>query len=342
MLNMSRRPNPWHRHALVVLGKKFVRTATKNIRFHRLLIRTETIWLMNATDVNWFSLRMNWFKLSLPINCSMKSFNPIDNSKRFVSDMPLENRSSSRLITQARFGKLHRAAYRIINDTNNLQETRKKAVVDKIVGNIFKTLVNRSFVLGAHRSDLFQGDTLSKLVRLLNDYDQKQQMLDICLSNKLDRLHIQYLTNDVTDETKGISSFTTWLHCETMTGISARKLDPNLWSPEWIDRKQWTRTDEYDGSTDLFEINCWTRFDVGLVQTSDCQVRELLFLPYTELHWRFSSLVINMWSPPVRKLCCRYAFVWSINTTRTRNELIDGILNKESFFQSLSVSISIE
>lgn len=139
----------------------------------------------------------------------MKSFNPIDNSKRFVSDMPLENRSSSRLITQARFGKLHRAAYRIINDTNNLQETRKKAVVDKIVGNIFKTLVNRSFVLGAHRSDLFQGDTLSKLVRLLNDYDQKQQMLDICLSNKLDRLHIQYLTNDVTDETKGISSFTT-------------------------------------------------------------------------------------------------------------------------------------
>ncbi len=42
---------------------------------------------------------------------------------------------------QARFGKLHRAAYRIINDINNLQETRKKAVVDKIVGNIIKTLV---------------------------------------------------------------------------------------------------------------------------------------------------------------------------------------------------------
>ncbi len=42
---------------------------------------------------------------------------------------------------KARFGKLHRAAYRIINDINNLQETRKKAVVDKIVGNIIKTLV---------------------------------------------------------------------------------------------------------------------------------------------------------------------------------------------------------
>lgn len=44
-------------------------------------------------------------------------------------------------LLQARFGKLHRAAYRIINDINNLQETRKKAVVDKIVGNIIKTLV---------------------------------------------------------------------------------------------------------------------------------------------------------------------------------------------------------
>jgi hypothetical protein len=46
------------------------------------------------------------------------------------------------LIIQVRFGKLHRAAYRIINDVNNLQETRKKAVVDKIVGNIIKTLVS--------------------------------------------------------------------------------------------------------------------------------------------------------------------------------------------------------
>lgn len=42
-----------------------------------------------------------------------------------------------------RFGKLHRAAYRIINDTNNLQETRKKAVIDKILGNIIKTLVEK-------------------------------------------------------------------------------------------------------------------------------------------------------------------------------------------------------
>ena len=76
-------------------------------------------------------------------------------------------------------------------------------MVDKIVGNIFKALVNRRWS-SLITDFFFQGDTLSKLVRLLNDYDQKQQMLDICLSNKLDRLHIQCLTNDVTEESKGI------------------------------------------------------------------------------------------------------------------------------------------
>jgi hypothetical protein len=45
---------------------------------------------------------------------------------------------------------------------------------------------------------------LSKIVRLFHDYDQKQQTLDICLSNKLDRLNIQCLVNDVTDENKGM------------------------------------------------------------------------------------------------------------------------------------------
>jgi hypothetical protein len=44
---------------------------------------------------------------------------------------------------------------------------------------------------------------LSKIVRLFNDYDQKQQTLDICLSNKLDRLYIQSLSNDITDENRG-------------------------------------------------------------------------------------------------------------------------------------------
>ncbi|CAF3320865.1 unnamed protein product [Rotaria socialis] len=93
---------------------------------------------------------------------------------------------SNRQMQTARFGKLHRAAYRIINDINSLQETRKKSVVDKIVGNIIKTL----------------GDTLKKIVRLFNDYDQKQQTLDVCLSNKLDRLNIQSVVNDVSDENK--------------------------------------------------------------------------------------------------------------------------------------------
>ncbi|CAF4396613.1 unnamed protein product [Rotaria magnacalcarata] len=93
---------------------------------------------------------------------------------------------SNRQMQTARFGKLHRAAYRIINDINSLQETRKKAVVDKIVGNIIKTL----------------GDTLKKIVRLFNDYDQKQQTLDVCLSNKLDRLNIQSVVNDVSDENR--------------------------------------------------------------------------------------------------------------------------------------------
>jgi len=93
---------------------------------------------------------------------------------------------SNRQLQTARFGKLHRTAYRIINDINNLQETRKKAVVDKIVGNIIKTL----------------GETLNKIVRLFNDYDQKQQTLDMCLSNKLDRLNIQCVSNDIADENK--------------------------------------------------------------------------------------------------------------------------------------------
>lgn len=93
---------------------------------------------------------------------------------------------SNRQLQTARFSKLHQAAYRIINDINNLQETRKKAVVDKIVGNIIKTL----------------GDTLSKIVRLFTDYDQKQQTLEMCLSNKLDRLNLQYVTNDLTDENR--------------------------------------------------------------------------------------------------------------------------------------------
>lgn len=52
-----------------------------------------------------------------------------------------------KIFFQARFGKLHRAAYRIINDINNLQETRKKAVVDKIVGNLIKTLVSSCLML---------------------------------------------------------------------------------------------------------------------------------------------------------------------------------------------------
>ncbi|CAF3436361.1 unnamed protein product [Rotaria sp. Silwood1] len=104
----------------------------------------------------------------------------------FTNQLFNEIIQSNRQLQTARFGKLHRAAYRIINDINNLQETRKKAVVDKIVGNIIKTL----------------GETLSKIVRLFNDYDQKQQTLDICLSNKLDRLHIQSVVNDITDENK--------------------------------------------------------------------------------------------------------------------------------------------
>jgi hypothetical protein len=45
---------------------------------------------------------------------------------------------------------------------------------------------------------------LSKIVRLFNDYDQKQQTLDMCLSNKLDRLNIQCVSNDITDENKGL------------------------------------------------------------------------------------------------------------------------------------------
>ncbi|CAF2866135.1 unnamed protein product [Rotaria sp. Silwood2] len=104
----------------------------------------------------------------------------------FTNQLFNEIVQSNRQLQTARFGKLHRAAYRIINDINNLQETRKKAVVDKIVGNIIKTL----------------SETLSKIVRLFNDYDQKQQTLDICLSNKLDRLNIQSVVNDVTDENK--------------------------------------------------------------------------------------------------------------------------------------------
>jgi hypothetical protein len=39
---------------------------------------------------------------------------------------------------------------------------------------------------------------------LFNDYDQKQQTLDMCLSNKLDRLNIQCVSNDITDENKGL------------------------------------------------------------------------------------------------------------------------------------------
>ncbi|CAF1458007.1 unnamed protein product, partial [Rotaria sordida] len=104
----------------------------------------------------------------------------------FTNQLFNEIVQSNRQLQTARFGKLHRAAYRIINDINNLQETRKKAIVDKIVGNIIKTL----------------GEILSKIVRLFNDYDQKQQTLDICLSNKLDRLNIQSVVNDVTDENK--------------------------------------------------------------------------------------------------------------------------------------------
>ncbi len=45
---------------------------------------------------------------------------------------------------------------------------------------------------------------MSKIVRLFNDYDQKQQTLDMCLSNKLDRLNIQCVSNDITDENKGL------------------------------------------------------------------------------------------------------------------------------------------
>ncbi|CAF1589430.1 unnamed protein product, partial [Adineta ricciae] len=104
----------------------------------------------------------------------------------FTNQLFNEIVQSNRQMQTARFGKLHRTTYRIINDINNLQETRKKAVVDKIVGNIIKTL----------------GETLSKIVRLFNDYDQKQQTLDICLSSKLDRLNIQGVLNDVTDENK--------------------------------------------------------------------------------------------------------------------------------------------
>jgi hypothetical protein len=104
----------------------------------------------------------------------------------FTNQLFNEIVQSNRQLQTARFGKLHRAAYRIINDINNLQETRKKAVVDKIVGNIIKTL----------------GETLSKIVRLFNDYDQKQQTLDLCLSNKLDRLNIQCVSNDIIDENK--------------------------------------------------------------------------------------------------------------------------------------------
>ena len=43
-------------------------------------------------------------------------------------------------------------------------------------------------------------------MRLFNDYDQKQQTLDVCLSSKLDRLNIQGVLNDVTDENKGFFS----------------------------------------------------------------------------------------------------------------------------------------
>ncbi|UJR27032.1 hypothetical protein I4U23_008336 [Adineta vaga] len=104
----------------------------------------------------------------------------------FTNQLFNEIIQSNRQMQTARFGKLHRIAYRIINDINNLQETRKKAVVDKIVGNMIKTL----------------GETLSKIVRLFNDYDQKQQTLDICLSSKLDRLNIQGVSNDITDDNK--------------------------------------------------------------------------------------------------------------------------------------------
>ena len=45
---------------------------------------------------------------------------------------------------------------------------------------------------------------MSKIVRLFNDYDQKQQTLEMCLSNKLDRLNIQGVSNDITDENRGI------------------------------------------------------------------------------------------------------------------------------------------
>lgn len=51
-----------------------------------------------------------------------------------------------------------------------------------------------------------QGDTLSKIVRLFQDYDQKQQTLDLCLSNRLDRLNIQCISNDITEENKGKQS----------------------------------------------------------------------------------------------------------------------------------------
>lgn len=51
---------------------------------------------------------------------------------------------------------------------------------------------------------IFQGDTLSKIVRLFTDYDQKQQTLEMCLSNKLDRLNLQCITNDLTDENRGM------------------------------------------------------------------------------------------------------------------------------------------
>lgn len=59
----------------------------------------------------------------------------------------------------------------------------------------------------------YQGETLSKIVRLFNDYDQKQQTLDICLSTKLDRLNIQCVSNDINDENKGLNNKNEILFC---------------------------------------------------------------------------------------------------------------------------------
>jgi len=46
------------------------------------------------------------------------------------------------------------------------------------------------------------GDILGKIIRLFNDYAQKQQILDVCLSNRLDRLNIQCVSNDIGEESK--------------------------------------------------------------------------------------------------------------------------------------------